>query len=126
MPETKRYHVKVFLGTGVIEHYYPAFDEGTISYSKFRVGYKPEDGDFHKEGFVFPRDDGSVDFFATEMVKGICIAPFKGFFLNLDGCEIFCESPDDAHIIAALDAEQARLTKKLQAVKDYLKCKPSS
>jgi hypothetical protein len=121
-----RYEVKVFLGTGVIERYYPSFDEDKITYAKFRCGYQQENGPFNKEGYVFPRDDGSVDFFSTDMVKGIHIGPFKGFFLNLDGTDIYCDSPQDADIIAALDAEQERLTKQLQAVKDYLRCKPSS
>lgn len=122
--DPKRYHIKVFLSTGMIEHYYPAF-EGNISYSTFRVGYEQE-GVFHKEGYVFRREDGSVDFFDTSMVKGIHVSAFKGYFLKLEGAEVFCESVSDEHIVAALESRQESLTKQLQAVKDYLKCKPSS
>lgn len=114
-----RYHVKVLLASGVVEHYYPEFEQQTINIGMFRI-YKEDEF----VGWTFNRN-GTVDYFPPGMVRGVQLGAFKGFAVNLDGEEFYCESPKDEDIIKMLGAEEVRVTKRLQAIKDYLKCKSS-
>lgn len=109
-----QFHIKVLLATGVVEHYYPHF-EGEISVDQFRT----------PGGWTFTRT-GELDWFPDVMVRGVSISIFKGYMLTVGKSEVYCASTGDADIIEALGAVHDDLAEKLKAIKEYLKCKPSS
>lgn len=111
-------HVKVLLATGQIEHYY--FDDDVNLDTVIMIGRNNE-----VIGYKFSRK-GTTDFWSADMVKGIQAGPFKGFMLNIDGCEIYSESIKDEDIIKAVESYKKGLEVKLKAAKDYLSCKQST
>jgi len=96
-----KFHVRVWLENGRIEHYYYDRD---VRIRDLRDVIN---------GWSFPRED-SEDWFALDTVKGVSIQEFKGYLLNLNGDEIYCESGAEEE---ALSKREAELEAKLRAVK---------
>jgi hypothetical protein len=95
-----KYHIKVLLGNGIFESYY--CNEIPESFTTFK------------------RDDGSVDYWADDFVKGVQVAPFKGILINIEGDELYSQGTTDKDVINALKARIVELQKKLSAVRQYL------
>lgn len=115
-----RYHVKVFLATGILEHFYPETQAPSLTLNDF-VLRDDEEGFI---GWIFKRGENS-EFFDRSMVKAVSIGPFTGYVVNVDGHEVYSQSPKNEDVIEALLNEKEKLGKSLQAIKDYLSCKQS-